>query len=70
MRSFIVVSGTDVGVRREWAVSATEALRLVLEHTRLRRPGVRIEDRRGNPVTFFELKELAESERRERDSET
>jgi hypothetical protein len=63
MRSFIVVSGTGVGVRREWAVSATEALRLVLEHMRLRRPGVRIEDRRGNPVTFFQLKALAESER-------
>jgi hypothetical protein len=66
----MVVSGTGIRVRRVWAVSATEALRLVLEDMRLRRLGVRIEDRRGNPVTFFELKELAESERRERDSET
>jgi hypothetical protein len=49
-------------VKREWAVSATEALRLVREHMKLRRPGVRIEDKRGNPVTFFELKALAEDE--------
>ena len=32
---------------------------------RLQRPGVRIEDRCGNPVTFFQLKLLAEAERRE-----
>jgi hypothetical protein len=30
-----------------------EALRLVLDHVKLRRPGVRIEDARRNPVTFF-----------------
>jgi hypothetical protein len=67
-RSFIVVSGTNIGERREWAFSATEALQLVLDHMKLRRPGVRIEDRRGNPVTFFQLKALAEAERQERDS--
>jgi hypothetical protein len=67
-RSFIVVSGTNIGVRREWALSATDALQLVLDHMRMRRRGVRNEDRRGNPVTFFQLKSLAEDERREMDS--
>ena len=57
------------------APNATEALRMVLHHMpraatpwrdmRLQRPGVRIEDWRGNPVTFFQLKLLAEAERRE-----
>jgi hypothetical protein len=63
LKTFIVVSGTNIGERRELAASATEALRLVLEHMKLRRPGARIEDRRGNPVTFFQLKALAESEK-------
>jgi hypothetical protein len=67
-RSFTVVSGTNIGVKREWAVSATDALQLVLDYKRLRRPGIRIEDRRGNRVTFFQLKSLAEAESRERDS--
>ena len=58
--SFIVIAGTS---RRELALSATDALRVVLEHMKLRRLGVRIEDKRGNPVTFFELKALAEAER-------
>lgn len=39
-----------------------EALLLVLDHVKLRRPGVRIEDGRRNPVTFFQLKETAELE--------
>jgi hypothetical protein len=60
--SFTVISGTNIGEKREWAPTATEALRLVREHMKLRRPGVRIEDRRGNPVTFFQLKALAEAE--------
>ena len=51
--------GTAIAVRREWTPSASEALRLVREHIKLRRPGVRIEDERGNPVTFFQLKALA-----------
>jgi hypothetical protein len=42
--------------------SATEALRFVRAHMKLRRPGVRIEDERGNPVSFFQLKETAEFE--------
>ena len=49
------------------ALSATDALRLVRDHMKLRRLGVRIEDWRGNPVTVFQLKALAEDERQERD---
>jgi hypothetical protein len=66
---FVVVSGTAYGgLRREWALSATDALRLVFEHMKLRRPGVLAEDRRGNPISYFELKALAEDESRESDS--
>jgi hypothetical protein len=61
-KAFIVLSGTGIRDMREWAPSATEALRLVRTHMKLRRPGVRIEDERGNPVSFFQLKEAAELE--------
>lgn len=40
----------------------TEALRLVRTLMKLRRRGVRIEDERGNPVSFLQLKEAAEQE--------
>ena len=63
--AFIVLTGT--GIRkdtREFAFSATQAMRLVLAHMKRRRPGVRIEDERGNPVSFFELKEKAAIEAR------
>jgi hypothetical protein len=66
--SFTVISGTNIRVRRERVPSATAALRLVREHMKLRRPGVRVEDRHGNPVTFFKLMELAEAEGREKGS--
>ena len=59
-KSFIVLSGTGIRDTREWVPSATEALRLVLRHMKLRRPAVRIEDERGNPVSFFELKAMVE----------
>jgi hypothetical protein len=52
-KPFIVLSGTAIGERRKWAPSATDALRLVLEHTKLRRPGVRIEDRRSGEGQAF-----------------
>jgi hypothetical protein len=38
------------------------ALRLVRDHMKLRRPAVRVEDERGKPVSFFQLKEMANSE--------
>jgi hypothetical protein len=57
--TFIVLSATG---RREFAPSATEALGLFRDYMKFRRPKVRIEDERGNPVSFFQLKVLAESE--------
>jgi hypothetical protein len=58
-KSFIVLSGTGIKDAREWAPSATKALQLVRTYIKLRRPGVRIEDERGNPVSLFQLKEMA-----------
>ena len=63
----MVLSGTG---RREFAPSATEALGLFRDYMKFRRPKVRIEDERGNPVSFFQLKELAESESPENGSRT
>jgi hypothetical protein len=34
----------------------------------LHRPGVRIEHKRGNPVTFFQLKDMAELESRKKNA--
>ena len=58
----IVLSGTGIRDTRELAPSATMALRLVRDHMKLRRPAVRVEDERGNPVSFFQLKEIAKLE--------
>ena len=63
-KPLIVLSGTSVKNFRDWNASATEALRLVRELMKLRRPGVTVEDERGNPVSFFQLKEMAELEGR------
>jgi hypothetical protein len=63
-KGFVVLSGTNLKTFREWVPSATERLRLVRANMKLRRPGVRIEDERGNPVTFFQLKDMAELEAR------
>jgi hypothetical protein len=46
------------------------ALRLVRNHMKRRRPDVRIEDERGTPVSFFQLKEMAELEGRKNTSRT
>jgi hypothetical protein len=61
-KSFVIITGTGVRNFRERASSATEALRLLLDHMKLRRPGVRVEDAEGNPVSFFQLKEMAKLE--------
>jgi len=61
-RGFVVLTGTGIRDTREWVPSATEALRLVKIHVKLRRPSTRIEDERGNPVSFFQLKEMAARE--------
>lgn len=64
MRGFIVLSGTSIKEIREWVPSATTALQLVRTHMKLRRPDVRIEDERGNPISFFQLKDMAKRENR------
>jgi hypothetical protein len=61
-KPLVVLSGTRIRTFLERVPSATEALHLVRDHIRLRRPGVRVEDERGNPVSFFQLKEMAELE--------
>ena len=58
-RAFIISSGTGIKDRREPANSATEALKLALLHMRFRRPNVTIEDELGNPVSFFQMKDIA-----------
>jgi hypothetical protein len=63
-KSFTVLSGTGVREFREGASSANDALDLVRSLMKRRRPGVRIEDERGNPVSFFKLKEMADAEDR------
>jgi hypothetical protein len=60
VKGFVVLSGTGIKDRREWVPTATAALQLVRTYMKLRRPGVRIEDDRGNPVSFVDLKEIAE----------
>jgi hypothetical protein len=62
LKSFVVLTGTGIRDTRDWTPSATEALHLVRGYMKLRRPAVRIEDERGNPVSFFQLKEAAEVE--------
>jgi hypothetical protein len=52
----------SVAPRREKANSATEALELVRHLMKLRRPGVTIEDEWGDPVSFFQLKDMAAAE--------
>jgi hypothetical protein len=63
-RRFVVLSGIGGADRREWVNSAAEALERVRRFEQLRRPNVRIEDVRGNPVSFFELKDEAAAEGR------
>jgi hypothetical protein len=63
-RSFVVISGTGVKDFREWVPSAAEALHVARVHMKLRRPAVRIEDERRNPVSLFELREMAGFQRR------
>lgn len=67
-KGFIILTGTGIKDTREWLPSANEALRLVRTHMNLRRPAVRIEDERGNPISFFQLKEYAELDSRKKNA--
>jgi hypothetical protein len=68
VRSFYVLSDTGIGEMREWAPSATTALRLARTLVKLRRPGVRIEDERGNSISLFQLKDMADFEMRKKNA--
>jgi len=63
-RWFVVLSGTRIAERRETVFSARDTLKLVRNLMKLRRADVRIEDERGNPVSFFQLKDVAGAESR------
>jgi hypothetical protein len=65
-KGYVVLSGTGIRDLREWVPSANEALRLMQAHMKLRRPSVRVEDERGNSISFFQLKEMAALEDRRR----
>jgi hypothetical protein len=67
LRRFVILSGTSITPRSETARSAKEAMELVLQLMKLRRPGVRIETAEGEPLSFFQLKELVASEGRKRE---
>jgi hypothetical protein len=68
VRSFYVLAGTEIRGTREWAPSATTALRFARTLMKLRRLGVRIEDERGNPISLFNLKDMADFEMRKKNA--
>jgi len=61
-KRIVVLSETGIADNCEWANSATEAIELVRHLMKLRRPAVRIEVERGNPVSFFHLKDEPEQD--------
>jgi hypothetical protein len=65
---FVILSGTNVAPKAETATTATEALEIVRELMRLRRPGVSIEIVEGEQLSFFQLKDLAAAESRKEDA--
>jgi hypothetical protein len=67
-KRFVISSGTSIAVKSQTVRSARKALEVVREHMRLRRPGVIIEDAEGRDISFFQLKEMAESESRREDA--
>jgi hypothetical protein len=61
---FVILSGTSLAPRAERATTATQALDIVRELMRLRRPGVSIETAEGEQLSFFQLKDLVDAESR------
>jgi hypothetical protein len=61
---FVILSGTSVAPKADTATTATEALEIVRELMRLRRPGVLIETVEGEQLSFFQLKDLVAAESR------
>jgi hypothetical protein len=65
---FVILSGTNIALKAKTATTATEALEIVRELMRLRRPGVSIETVDGEQLSFFQLKDLVAAEsRKEKD---
>jgi hypothetical protein len=64
VKGFIILTGSGVSDAREWVPTAVTALELVRDHMQLRRTSVRIEDERGMPVSFFQLRDMADLENR------
>ena len=70
-RTFVILSASaSLRPRSETARSATEALELVRTHMTLRHPGLTIETGDGEELSFFQLKDLAQSESREQNART
>jgi hypothetical protein len=61
---FVILSGTNIAPKAETATTAAEALDIVRELTRLRRPGVSIETVEGQQLSLFQLKDLVAAESR------
>jgi hypothetical protein len=59
---YVISSGTSMARRRETVTSATKALEVVLGHMRQRLPKVAVADADGDRLSYFQLKELAQSE--------
>jgi hypothetical protein len=59
---YVVSSGTSMAPTREMVTSARKALELVLGHMRQRLPNVTVADADGDRLSYFQLKELAQSE--------
>jgi hypothetical protein len=59
---YVISSGTSIAFRRETVTSATKALKVVLRHMRQRLPNVTVADADGDRLSYFQLKELAQSE--------
>jgi hypothetical protein len=62
VKALYVLSGTGIKNTREWASSANEALRMVRTPMKLADQASGLRMSAGNPVSFFELKDLAELE--------
>lgn len=59
----------EIRPQNEMARSATEALELVRAHMRLRHPGLIVETEDGEELSFFELRDMAQSEAREQNTQ-
>ena len=78
-KTFVILSGApastygakrqEIRPQNETARSATEALELVRAHMRLRHPGLIVETEDGEELSFFQLKDLAQSETREQNTQ-